>query len=267
MTRSGLKTSFILLAVSLFCACAREAPVPAVPLPKRIVDLSPTITEDLPVRLLGSKFLKDFGIPERSRFEVHTEEEPIYLADARLTLYNHVGPHHDPPNHVIKGAKSSDQFPLEKFFGRARVMDFRAKPKDQPLLPADFEGQGIQAGDIVIAFVGYAPPGDPQELPSYAYLSGEAAEYLAGIPIKAFGSDMPSLGSIRKYYELMQQGVKGSDKFLPEHYAFLSREIPNIEGLANLESLVGEKDVFFAGFPLKIQDGNGAPMRPVALVY
>lgn len=152
--------------LAAFVAACGSRPEPELRLPRRIVDLSPSITEDLPVQQLGKKALADFGRPERNRFQIHVIEDPFCAADLQITLYNHVGPHHDPTSHVIKDGKSTDQFPLESFFGRARGFDFRAKPKDQPLLPADFEGKGIRPGEIVIACVGYTPPADPQELPS-----------------------------------------------------------------------------------------------------
>ena len=119
----------------------------------------------------------------------------------------------------------------------------------------------------MIVFVDYEAPTAPGELPSYAYLSGEAAEYLAALPIKAFASNMPSLGNVKRYFKLIEEGHTGSEDLFPEHHAFLSRDIPNIEGLANLEDLVGAEDIGFVGFPLKIKDGNGAPLRPAALVY
>ena len=198
------RASLFLLSVFLLllAACSQQQGAPM--MTKRIVDLSPTISEDLPVRTVGSKFLADFGYPERTTFEHKITEEPFYAADSFLTLFNHAGPHHDAPSHIIQGAASTDQFPLEKFFGRARLFDFRSKPKNRPLTRADFEGTGIQPGEVVIVLVGYTPPTDPDELPSYAYLSGEAAEYLAGIPVKAFTSDMPSLGSIRRYLQLIE---------------------------------------------------------------
>jgi kynurenine formamidase len=236
-------------------------------MPKEIIDLSPAITEDLNVKTVGHKFNHDFGMRDTTKFEHHVTEDPLYVANSYITLYNHVGPHHDPPNHVIKGAKSTDQIPLEKFYGKAKVFDFRSKAGDTPLVKSDFEGKGIEPGDIIIAFVGYHPPTTADEVPSYAYLSKEAAEYLASVPIKAFATDMPSIGSFKRYYQLQQQGVRGSENFLPEHYALLAREIPNIEGLVNLENIVGKSTLVFVGFPLKIKDGNGSPMRAAALVY
>lgn len=250
------------------CSCAPPPPAePELRFPKAIVDLSPTIGEDMPTRSLGVAALEAFGIPPTTTFEPRVTEEPFYAADALITLFNHAGPHHDPPNHLIEGGKSSDQIPLDRFYGRARFLDFRSTARDEPLLPSDFENRGIEAGDIVIVFVDYEAPTAPGELPSYAYLSGEAAEYLATIPIKAFASNMPSLGNVKRYFQLIEEGHTGSENLFPEHFAFLSRDIPNIEGLANLEDLVGAEDIVFVGFPLKIKDGNGAPLRPAALVY
>jgi kynurenine formamidase len=154
------------------------------------------------------------------------------------TIDNHAGPHYDPPNHIIKGGASVESAPLDKFFGKSRVLDFRSKSTGEPLLKSDFDGAGIQPGEIVIAFVGYDAPTDPDAFPSYTYLSGE-----------------------------MEEGKTGSENIAPEHYAFLSRDIPAIEGLVNLERLVGEEEVVFVGFPLKFENGDGGPMRAAALVY
>ena len=50
-------------------------------------------------------------------------------------------------------------------------------------------GGVVEAGDIVIIFTGYAPPSSDDELPAVIALTNEAAEYLAGLPIRAFGTD------------------------------------------------------------------------------
>lgn len=236
--------------------------------PRAVVDLSPVIGEDAPVRIMGSRFLKDFGLPESTAFHHTVSETPAYVADSRLELFNHVGPHHDAPNHAIKGARGTDTFPLDQFIGVAKVLDFRDRPKDAPLSRADFAGRGLVAGDVVIAFVGYVPPTDPNEYPSYAYLSGEAAEYLATLPVRLFATDMPSLAGLKNIAAIMAKGeLKGSQAIVPEHYAFLSRNVPSVEGLVNLERIVNEPNVVFVGFPLKIKDGNAGPMRAAALVY
>ena len=72
-------------------------------MPRAIVDLSPPLGEDLPTKTLGVTALEAFGVPPTTKFELKATEEPFYLADAFITLFNHVGPHYDPPSHLIKG--------------------------------------------------------------------------------------------------------------------------------------------------------------------
>ncbi len=257
-----------LLALGVIAGCAQTStPEPVLRMPRSIVDLSPTITRDMPTRTIGEKAVTAFGGSLETSFKVHVTEEPFYVSMSEYTIDNHAGPHYDPPSHVIKGGRTVDEAPLNKFFGKARLLDFRSKPRGEPLLKSDFDGAGIKPGEIVLAFVGYDAPTDPEAFPTYTYLSGEAAEYLAEIPVKAFASDMPSLGSIAGYFALIEEGKTGSENIAPEHYAFASRDIPIIEGLVNLESLVGEEEIVFVGFPLKFEDGDGGPMRAVALVY
>ena len=240
-------------------------------MPRAIVDLSPTITMDMPIRALGpaiGEVIADqFGISPTTSFEVHVQKDPYYRSMSTYTIFNHVGPHYDPPNHMIEGRMSVDATPLDRFFGRARLIDFRAKQPGEPLGRSDFERAGIEPGEIVIAFVGYQAPTDPEALPVYAYLSSEAAEYLAELPVKAFASDMPSLASMSLYSALIDEGKTGSETIFSEHYAFASRDVPAIEGLVNLEELVGEEEIVFVGFPLKFKNGDGGPMRAAALVY
>jgi kynurenine formamidase len=160
-------------------------------IPRRICDLSPTITPDLPVKLWGHQTLAGFGFSDTTEFRHQILEEPVYVMNSYIALFDHAGAHADAPIHVIKGGKSIDQLSLDRFFGHARVLDFRCRPKDCALLQEDFTDAAIQPGDIVIVAVGYEPPTGPDELPSYAYLSGEAAEFLAAIPVKAIATDMP----------------------------------------------------------------------------
>jgi len=148
-----------------------------------------------------------------------------------------------------------------------RVLDFRHKERDSALRRADFTGKAIEPGEIIIAVVGYRPPEDLEQYPSFPFLSGEAAEYLAALPVKAFATDMCCLVSPRNLEQRLQSGLKGSEKLLPEHYAFMSRGIPAIEGLVNVERIVGEENVVFVGFPLKLKGGTGGLMRAVALLY
>ena len=77
---------------------------------------------------------------------------------------------------------------------------------------------------------------------------------------------MSSLESFRRYGELMAKDSR-PEYVVPEHMAFLTRQMPIIESLVGLEQVVGESRVVFAGFPLKVQGTGGGQMRAVAMVY
>jgi kynurenine formamidase len=48
--------------------------------------------------------------------------------------------------------------------------------------------------------------------------------------------------------------------------ALLGKKIITYTGLVNLESLPKESNFMFYGFPLKIQSGDGSPVRAIAMV-
>jgi kynurenine formamidase len=69
--------------------------------------------------------------------------------------------------------------------------------------------------------------------------------------------------------DLFGQSITDLEVFGTVHYAFLSKEIPILEGLQNLDAIAKYDEVVFAGFPLKTsgEAGDAAPMRAVALIY
>jgi kynurenine formamidase len=155
------------------------------------------------------------------------------------------------------------------FFGPARVLDYSSLARTETVSVAELREHAIEPGDIVILYVGYEVPSDPDELPVYPVLSPTAAEYLAELPIKAFATDVPGVDDVPQLMDLWAQGVTGLANLLPVHHAFLSREIPIIEQLVNLDAIAGEDEVIFVGFPLKVaaNAGDAGVMRAAALVY
>ena len=185
--RLALRVKYMsaLLALGAISGCSQPTP-PELRMPRSIVDLSPTITRDMPTRAfgraLGEIIADQFGISPTTAFRVRVEEEPFYRSMSAYTIFNHVGPHLDPPNHMIRGGTAVDAVPLDRFFGRARLLDFRSKPPGDPLLRSDFEDAGIEPGEIVIAFVDYEAPTDPEALPVYTYLSEEGPNTWRSFP-------------------------------------------------------------------------------------
>ena len=148
---------------------------------------------------------------------------------------------------------------LEQLIGPLRVIDARNLPRGEPIPRSFIEQQPIAPGDIVLLFTGYVPPTGDRELPLYPYLSGEAAEHLAGIPVRAFATDAWSVDNPPR-----DDRPRGGPVV---HSAFLPRGIPCIEQLVNVEAVLNEKRAVFVGFPLKVQDENASPVRAVALIY
>ena len=251
-----------LSAAIAISACSGARPT----MPKKFVDLSPTIGPGLVERQFGPMIAGVGYLPEPSFEHMVEEGEGFYSAMSVVTMLNHLGAHADPPRHISKTGRSIDEMPLDRFFGEVVFFDFRDRSRNTPLMPHDFQSRVIGPDSVVLAYVGYQAPTTAEALPMYPYLSGEAAEYLVTMGIKAFGTDMPGLMSIANSATAPPEDAPHGDPF-PEHTALLEKEIAVIEGLSNLEALIDEPRVIFVGFPIKLEEGTGAPLRAVGLVY
>jgi len=233
-------------------------------LPRRIIDLSPTLTEDLPRRLWGTEVLARFGFSETLNWKHIVRRPPnpnwkAYIANSFLELPTHGGPHVDGPNHMIEGGASVADYSLDLFVGPISLIDARRLPLNESV-PLEFiRNYHISPGDIAILLTGFVPPTRQGELPRYQYLSPEAAEYLAELPVKAYGTNGWSVDSPPR-----DDHPRGGPSV---HLSFLRRRIPCIEQLHNLEPLLDEENAVFVGLPLKIHEGNGSPIRAAAFVY
>ena len=226
--------------------------------PSEVIDLGAVVTEDLPERVWGKAFLNQMGFDRPNSFDVIEWTFPMDGGDvsgsnAYYTLFNHGGPHVDAPNHFGVG-DGIDSFPVESFSGPVKVFDVSSYSLGRSVPTSVFEGE-VEAGDIVLVFTNYAPPTTDDALPELITLTSEAAEYLAGLPVRAYGTDALSVEALD---DLRMPGL---------HHSFLSRGIPIYEQLFNVESLLGKESMFFVGVPLNIQGGDGMIVRPVVFVY
>jgi len=238
-------------------------------MPRDIIDLSPTITEDMPVRLMGPFFFNMLGMDPTVEFKHFKGEPPIYYLDSYITLFNHAGPHVDAPLHMIPNTAAVDKYDLENFFGKARILDFSDRPGDDFVTFEEILEFNIQKGDIVIFYCGFKVTKGPDEVPNYTVPTKKAAEYLADLPVKCYATDGLAVDNMPMLVDLFGQGITDLEIFGPVHHAFLSKGVPIIEGLQNLGAIAKYDEVVFAGFPLKTsgEAGDAAPMRAVALIY
>ena len=158
----------------------------------------------------------------------------------------------DAPALVLKGGRTVDLFPPDRFMGDAVLLDLTHKRAGDLIDDEDLEGAEEQAGltvregEIVIIHTGPAGPGH-----SHSGLSLNGAEYLEFKRVAMVGTDAPNLD---------HSGSGG----LPVHRILLGKEILVIENLCNLEWLEQERFRIIA-LPLNVNAAVSL-VRAIAMV-
>lgn len=209
----------------------------------RIIDLSHPISADMPVYPGTEPPVFDIGC---------TLEEHGFL-EKKIRLFSHTGTHMDAPAHLIKGGKTLDQFPAERFVGKAIRWDWDAVGNRDPggiphSVPTDFRGV-----DFILIHTGWSRYWRTDRyFSNYPVLSPGAAEQLAGFGLKGIGIDTISMD-------------RSDTRDYPVHKALLGKDIVLIENLTNLADL-GNDPFLFSGLPLSFRDADGSPVRAVAMI-
>jgi len=111
----------------------------------------------------------------------------------------------------------------------------------------------VKPGSIVIIKTGWSRMvGRLEYLTMNPGLSSDAAEYLIELGVASVGLDTPNLDQ-----------AQAED--YPAHKLLLSKGVPIIENLTNLE-MIGASKFMFVGVPLKIRGASGSPIRAIAIV-
>jgi kynurenine formamidase len=192
-------------------------------------------------------------------------ENGDHSAATRITLGSHTFTHVDAPSHMIKGGLTLDRMPLDRFWGKAAVVDLQDVPDDHPITAEvlKMRGEHVRRGDIALLCTGldarYAT--DTREYWLHApWLDHSAAEWLRDRRVKAVGYDFPQDHVIRR---LPEPALKLID--FPVHQVLLVAEIVQVEYLVNLTSVTEPRVTFFA-LPLSLGALDGSPCRAVALL-
>ena len=225
----------------------------------RIIDLSQEIFQGMPVYP---------GHLKTAVWDYHTHEETVNAFEggfsyqsSGLLLSDHGPTHVDSISHLDASADapSIDQMDLTQFCGPATCIDVSsAKPHDyitaEHLDAAVVEAGGLLApGDVLLIHTGTQSRYGEKLAYSRNYpgLDDRAAGWLVSQRVKTFGVDSPSPDNpISRTY--------------PVHMMCRRERMTHYENLANLDLLVGRRFTFI-GFPLRIRNGTGSPVRAVAL--
>lgn len=170
----------------------------------------------------------------------------------------HVGTHVDAPRHFVEGGDTIDELPLDRFAGPGVVLDLeREEPGEIPL--ADIEAAaeaaaGVREGDIVLVRTGWGATFDDHEsYQRYPWLAPEAADWLLERGVKLLAVDTISPDQPRAMRPEDWDAYPHHRTLLPE--GVLIAEHLYLEEVAD----AGRLEVF--GFPMKLQGGDGAPVR------
>jgi len=252
--------------VALCCLVAGCRSGSSVPMPRQIVDLSPSITPDINIQRLGMRTLTFLGTEGRVKSTPVVPSDQTFAWGMRnIEILSHTGAHLDAPARLLRGGEPPGQIPLDRLYGPARVIDLRWHNRHSPIQISDLELKPISEGDVVILFIGYeAPSGN--DWAKYAPLSSQASEYLVAKKIRALATDVPSIVRFDEIESRLSRGLPPEEVWA-EHLPLFQAGIPVISGLVNVDAIVKEPTVVFVGFPLALAVGDGTPIRAAALVY
>ncbi|HBY97150.1 MAG TPA: cyclase [Chloroflexi bacterium] len=179
-----------------------------------------------------------------------------------LLMSDHGPTHVDALSHLDPrpGAPSIEKMPLNTFYGEATCLDVSHKEPRTYISSNDLdtavakENVEIRPGDIVLLYTGTYNRlhGTKEYTSQYPGLDESASEWLVDKKVKAFGVDSPSPDNPASHT-------------YPCHMMCRREGITHYENLANLDQLVGKRFLFI-GFPLRIRNGTGSPVRAVAVL-
>ena len=173
-----------------------------------------------------------------------------------LHLYSHCGTHMDAPLHFGVNAQTIDKLPTERLISEAWVVNLtHIKPKEEILIAhLDAIVNDFKAGQSIILHTGWS-----SKLGTAAYrddlprISVELANWLGEKKVNVLGVEPPSVAD-----------VNNIDEVTEIHNILMKNDIIIVEGLCNLEQITTSKVTLIA-LPLKVEGGDGAPSRVIAL--
>jgi len=173
-----------------------------------------------------------------------------------LKLYSHAGTHMDAPRHFLEDGATIDQWDLQKCVGPALVIDLTHKAPNSLITVEDVAAYAERIGPgarLLLRTDWDAHAELPDYRTHFPRITRELAHWLVARGVWLVGVQTPSVASLADRDELRDV-----------HQILLRGAIVIVECLINLDQLPAT--VTFIALPLKIQAGDGSPVRAVAVV-
>ncbi|WP_462325221.1 cyclase family protein [Desulfoplanes sp.] len=188
-----------------------------------------------PVRITTANTVAEHGFEERL-----------------LSMSSHTGTHMDNPSHILAGRPGLDTVPPDRFIGPGCLLDVRGKTEITREELCLWEPV-LEGADFVLLWTGWEEKwGEPTYFSGFPALTEKAARYLTRFNLKGIGVDAISI-------DRMEDGD------LPVHHVLLGQNVLIVENLTTMGRLPQAGFTFMA-LPLKIKDGDGSPVRALAVI-
>lgn len=204
------------------------------------VDLSHTINEKMPVYP---------GTP-LTVINKACKHESDGFAELSLCFSSHIGTHIDVPYHIIPSGGTITDLPIDNFMGKAfKINSSRLSDNLVAQIKEKITLYGIP--DFIILQTNWDKNwGKPEYLSVFPLPDMSTFKYLSELKLKGVGIDAISIDAINSETFMAHQYILGSDKII-------------IENLRNLDNVPDSMFEFFC-LPLKIENGDGSPVRAIA---
>ncbi|MGC6429879.1 MAG: cyclase family protein [Jejuia sp.] len=173
-----------------------------------------------------------------------------------LTFYSHCGTHMDAPFHFNVSNQTIDEIDVSNFVGCAWVVDAR-DVGSKGLVTVNHIPEHILnkfvAGDSLIIWTGWSQfAGTLKYRDELPRISEELAYWCIDNKVKMIAVEPPSVADVNNLQEVTKI------------HEILLEGVVIVEGLTNIDKLKSDC-VELVALPLKIEDGDGAPARVIAI--
>jgi kynurenine formamidase len=215
--------------------------------------------------------LVDLSVPIISGMPVYPGDPPVVVAPAlsvtnsgvnvqRLHLGSQSGTHVDAPYHIDDLLPRLERLPLERFTGRAVVVDARGLPPRTAIGPEALPG-GLGPGVVLLIATGWSRLWGEDGYLAHPYPSVQMAEAIVAAGVRTVGIDALSVD---------RTPPTGDEQFSLDAHRVLCRAhaviAENLTGLDRLLAAQAEgRDIEVSLFPIRL-DGDGAPVRAIAAI-
>ncbi|MBX5437456.1 MAG: cyclase family protein [Alicyclobacillaceae bacterium] len=215
------------------------------PVPRKIVDLSLTISDDTPIYP---------GDPEPSLTIATTVANEGYNLH-HVRIGSQTGTHVDAPYHFLNSGERIDEMELCKFVGPGFVIPALGKGEQEPITMEDV-GRYVElakAGQIVLFHTGWSRYAGEDKYFRHPYVEVDVVKALISKGVRTFAIDCINID------------ITGETDF-PVHHAVAAVSGVIAENLSNLEAIDFD-DPFISILPVKLKGCDGAPVRAVAIQF